>query len=371
MLVLLSLVIVGALSGECTKVEKLFPGLKCLKEYPYDSGHGGFVYVLSGDSGTFAIKQQLKTLHSIQEVNILNKLTSKGIDCVNKFFGFKESDNYIFLQLEYLEGGSLADKIDSKLSPEETLSIFYNLATCVDILHSVSVIHADLKPTNIMFNKDGKLKLIDFGLSVEKGGIAPPQGTPYYIDPDLPLPISQYRIPLELVVYTEAQDLWSLGAILGEMVLGKKLFPLDPRQAYGNRNYVLPKGTWTIFAELLSSTLRTDPKKRSNLFSLIQFTEKELKVKEHLTLNQDTSLSAEDPIDPNRQRSIRPGMIAYKPSFFEMFGELIFISCLVFLIIPFVVWFISRKQRQELRAQNIRNEPFDQPLPDRQAPLAA
>ncbi|KAK6616859.1 hypothetical protein RUM43_015000 [Polyplax serrata] len=106
--------------------------------------------------------------------------------------------------------------------------IMYQLLRATRYLHSGDVIHRDQKPSNILINAECRIKLADFGLArslanyyAEEETEGPPLLTDY-------VATRWYRAPEILVAskrYTKGVDMWSLGCILGEMLLGKPLFP--------------------------------------------------------------------------------------------------------------------------------------------------
>ncbi|EEB12747.1 mitogen-activated protein kinase ERK-A, putative [Pediculus humanus corporis] len=106
--------------------------------------------------------------------------------------------------------------------------IMYQLLRATRYLHSGDVIHRDQKPSNILINAECRIKLADFGLArslanyyTEEETEGPPLLTDY-------VATRWYRAPEILVAskrYTKGVDMWSLGCILGEMLLGKPLFP--------------------------------------------------------------------------------------------------------------------------------------------------
>jgi mitogen-activated protein kinase 15 len=92
-------------------------------------------------------------------------------------------------------------------------------------MHSGDLIHRDLKPSNIMLNSECYLKVRDFSLACsvainEEDG-NPPVLTDY-------VSTRWYRAPeilLGSTKYTKAVDMWSVGCILGELIIGKAIFP--------------------------------------------------------------------------------------------------------------------------------------------------
>lgn len=78
--------------------------------------------------------------------------------------------SYLFIQMDFCEGGTLTDWIhernfkEKRRTTEEIYKIFYEIVTGVEYIHSNKLIHRDLKPDNIFFTAEGKVKIGDFGL---------------------------------------------------------------------------------------------------------------------------------------------------------------------------------------------------------------
>ncbi|CAF3360629.1 unnamed protein product [Rotaria socialis] len=109
------------------------------------------------------------------------------------------------------------------LSDEHILYFTYQLLRGVKYIHSANVLHRDLKPSNLLLNRSCDLKICDFGLARTVDDKPRDDGllTEY-------VATRWYRAP-EIMVsqrcYHKSIDLWSCGCILGEMLLGKPLFP--------------------------------------------------------------------------------------------------------------------------------------------------
>jgi calcium-dependent protein kinase len=81
-----------------------------------------------------------------------------------------ESDKYIHLVFEYLEGGELFERIKSKglYQEKDAINVMKNLLQALDYLHIKGIIHRDLKPENLILaskENDYNLKIADFGLA--------------------------------------------------------------------------------------------------------------------------------------------------------------------------------------------------------------
>ena len=123
-----------------------------------------------------------------------------------KFIGVYSTNKKIWLAMEYCHGGSLSSLIKSaSIIENEIKIILWMTLKALDYLHSNNKIHRDIKAGNIMLNKDGIIKLADFGLSTQV--INPNSsretiiGSPYWMSPEI----------LNRNKYDFKVDIWSLG----------------------------------------------------------------------------------------------------------------------------------------------------------------
>jgi mitogen-activated protein kinase 15 len=103
----------------------------------------------------------------------------------------------------------------------------YQLFKATKYLHSANVIHRDQKPSNILLNQECHMKMCDFGLarSLTHEAHEDEQTNPALTEY---VATRWYRAPEILLAspkYTKGVDMWSLGCILGEMLLGAPIFP--------------------------------------------------------------------------------------------------------------------------------------------------
>ncbi|TSK31343.1 Mitogen-activated protein kinase 15 [Bagarius yarrelli] len=137
-----------------------------------------------------------------------------------------QNDKDIYLVFEYMDTDLHAViKKGSLLKDIHKRYIMYQLLKATKYLHSGNVIHRDQKPSNILLDADCFIKLCDFGLARSLSQMQEDSVNPALTEY---VATRWYRAPeilLGSTRYTKGVDMWSLGCILGEMLLGKPLFP--------------------------------------------------------------------------------------------------------------------------------------------------
>ncbi|WXB20279.1 SUMF1/EgtB/PvdO family nonheme iron enzyme [Pendulispora albinea] len=118
----------------------------------------------------------------------------------------------LFLALEYVDGETLKERADrERIGVDEVLRVARAIADALAHAHAAGVIHCDLKPSNVMLGKDGRLRVVDFGLAhTETGRQRRGGGTPNWMAPE------QWRggVPSDRI------DIWALGAIAAHLLTG-------------------------------------------------------------------------------------------------------------------------------------------------------
>jgi len=132
-----------------------------------------------------------------------------------------EKDETLFLVTEFVDGADLRRVMANggALPPDCVAAIGTQLADALDSVHQHSLLHRDVKPSNVMISRRGEVKLMDFGIlkdpmATELTRAGAVMGTPAYVAPEV----------LEGVPASERSDLWSLGVTLYELATGRRPF---------------------------------------------------------------------------------------------------------------------------------------------------
>ncbi len=129
-------------------------------------------------------------------------------------------DDHLYFLMEYLEGGTLAKKLDHYqcYSLQQRLDWFEDIVIALGTMHDLGLVHYDLKPSNIMFRDDEELVLVDCGIENEWLIQAGYQNegevycSPFYVSPECAMGDE----------YDEQAEIYSLGVIFYELMTGEK-----------------------------------------------------------------------------------------------------------------------------------------------------
>lgn len=170
----------------------------------------------------------------MSEIDLLKNLNHPNIV---QYKGFERDKENLNIILEYCENGSLASILKRFGKFPESLVAVYMRQVLEGLvyLHEQGVIHRDIKGANILTNKDGSVKLADFGVSSratpDLADVADTIGS----DPDNEVVGSPYWMAPEVIEQsgaTTASDVWSVGCVVVELLEGKPPYAeLAPMQA--------------------------------------------------------------------------------------------------------------------------------------------
>jgi len=164
-----------------------------------------------------------------------------------------EHDDRPYLALEYVDGESLRSRLAAGPMPlPEAVRCCSAVAEAVAEAHRQGLVHADLKPENVVIPRDGRVRVVDFGVAKLVGGASgAASGTPAYMAPE------RWRGAPP----TGAIDVWALGVILHELIVGRR--PIDdaalPQLSFSTGPLALPGLPETPWAELVRDCLAIDP----------------------------------------------------------------------------------------------------------------
>jgi mitogen-activated protein kinase 15 len=160
--------------------------------------------------------REIMFLQAVKHDNIIKLLNVHRAD----------NDKDIYLVFEYMDTDLHAVIRAKILEDVHKQYIIYQLLRTLKYLHSAEILHRDMKPSNLLLNSDCLMKVADFGLarsilSLSTEQSAKPVLTDY-------IATRWYRAPeilLGSTKYTKGVDMWSVGCILGELMLEKPIFP--------------------------------------------------------------------------------------------------------------------------------------------------
>jgi serine/threonine protein kinase len=154
-------------------------------------------------------------------------------------YGVEEQDGAKYLILEYIDGMTLADRLDAgQLQIDEAIEFAVQIAAGIEAAHESGIIHRDLKPANIKIDSDGVIKILDFGLARSDEGFS---STSFGLDdPTISRNQPQHSPTMEGAILGTAAymspeqargrrvdkrtDIWSFGVLLYEMLVGSSPF---------------------------------------------------------------------------------------------------------------------------------------------------
>ncbi|NXO00735.1 AURKA kinase, partial [Rhinopomastus cyanomelas] len=231
---------------------------------PLGKGKFGNVYLAREKQSKFILA--LKVLYKTQleeagvehqlrrEVEIQSHLRHPNI---LRLYGYFHDVTRVYLILEYAPRGEVYKELQklTKFDEQRTATYITELADALLYCHSKSVIHRDIKPENLLLGSNGELKIADFGWSVH----APSSrrttlcGTLDYLPPEM----------IEGRTHDEKVDIWSLGVLCYEFLVGKPPFEAETYQetyrAISKVQFKFPPFVTEGARDLISKLLKHSP----------------------------------------------------------------------------------------------------------------
>ena len=252
-----------------------------------------FLTTKKGTNKLFATKKieraQVDTGHSVKylinEIQILKELNHPNIV---KFEEIKKTKNHYYIIMEYCNGGELyktlekyMDKNKKPFNQEIVQHLMRQIIGAFKYIHGKNIIHRDIKLENILFNYDNEedrknlnimkanIKIIDFGFAakIEKSGLKyTTLGSPINMDPIILNELKQKGKKTRKLGYDQKADIWSLGTICYEMLIGKCVFDAedldDLVKKVENGTYTVPTSLSREVISFLNGMLQYDANQR-------------------------------------------------------------------------------------------------------------
>ena len=202
------------------------------------------------------------------EISVLKILNHKNIIKLYEVF---ESPTHIYLVTEHCSGKELFDLICSKkrLTESEAKTLFHQIISALEYMHSMNICHRDIKPENILFDSKGQIKLTDFDFSCyysnKQMRLHEDLGTPSYACPEMHK--GETYSP-------ELADVWSCGVLLYVMVCG--CCPFNDEDENENQNlitqgiYDIPSYLSESVVDLLKHMIQPDVNQRFTFKDVMQ-----------------------------------------------------------------------------------------------------
>ena len=196
----------------------------------------------------------------VDEYGLLEQITHNN---VIRIYDQGVTDDALFIVLEYMAGGNLQQRINSRpLNLDMAWGVLCDMTQALMEIHSHGIIHRDIKPENIMFRSDGGAVLGDFGVAKQ---LHDPHRFP---NPELVVGTPHFISPEQAVGETvgEQTDIYSLGAVFYNMLTGMKPYSGDNLEAIIDQHLHAPVPTlpedYQHFQPLLNRMMAKDPADR-------------------------------------------------------------------------------------------------------------
>ena len=201
-------------------------GHRCLRQvgsggmctiYLAESERAGNVVVLKVFSQVPDVSERIASFDRfLREYEIVAGLDHKHIV---RIYDLGVADDHAYIAMEHFPNGDLRQRMKTPMSAATAVDYLEQIASALHAIHTVGILHRDMKPANVMLRADGTLCLIDFGLAkadldTELTGTREIFGTPYYMSPE--------QGHAEAI--DARSDIYSLGVMFYEMLIGRKPF---------------------------------------------------------------------------------------------------------------------------------------------------
>jgi serine/threonine protein kinase len=154
----------------------------------------------------------------LSEVRLARKVSHRNVCRIHEY---GEDQGVRFLSMEFVDGLTLKELLEKRaLDPEEAYDLAFQVGRGLEAVHGHGIIHRDLKTANIMVDRNGVIRLMDFGIAKQhsaSGGATTTGhvvGTPEYMSPEQ---VQGHRVDFR-------SDIYSLGCVVYEVFTGRAPF---------------------------------------------------------------------------------------------------------------------------------------------------
>lgn len=212
-----------------------------------------------------AVKRQGQVPYVIQELQLLQSLVHPFV--VRLYHAIQTPRSVGFL-LELCPNGDLAGLIAAKERLEEEVACFYaaELVLTLEYIHSHNIVYRDLKPENVLLDREGHIRLTDFGIAKPVQSVSEVTktfcGSPAYLAPEA----------VARAGSTQAADIYGLGVVIYEMLVGSPPFfsynPSELMEQILHRPVEFPEELSLEASDLLRKLLARQPEQRPTASAL-------------------------------------------------------------------------------------------------------
>ena len=257
---------------ECNKYDFINENKK-----PIGKGAFGEVWKVTHENSKKVYCVKILSKRDIFEQKLINQINKEISIMYNinhpysiKLYNHFEDNDKLYLIMEPASNGNLYSFIENnknqKIKSNETIKkIIIQTIEIIKYLHSLNIIYRDIKPENLLLDKDNNIKLCDYGWATY---ITPGKfltvycGTPEYVSPEM----------LKKYAYNEKVDIWGIGVLIFELVFGYAPFASSFNEDRYN-NIKAGKINWpkelgedyTLLKDLIEKILKVNPNERISL----------------------------------------------------------------------------------------------------------
>jgi serine/threonine protein kinase len=253
-----------------TKIKSKFLLLDILREDKFGSV---YLYQQKDRNNLLIIKKKVSTSGGYEASNLLASLEHENIV---KTHGTSRNDRHFILVQEYLSGGTLNDKLSFVLNWQEILKIANQICQAMIFAHNNRIVHGHLRPTNILFTADGRVKLTDFSLEDDLSNV---ENAQFY--------------HLKDEERSKAADIYATGVILYQLFTGS-LPSNDQQSSFVVRKSFtkLPDDIQLLIANMISTV--PEGRESDSLQRAVELFQRHIQNKHHKTFTDKSSSADPD-----------------------------------------------------------------------------